>query len=75
MDDEKDKDELDELKGEVLLPEVDEELPIDEEDDPLLHKHIKKIHDEENPDEDSLDKLIDEELDGDDEPFDDVDNW
>jgi len=59
MDDEETKKDDDELKGEVLLPEVDDELPVDEEDeDPLLHKHGKKVHEEgENPDEDSLDVL------------------
>ena len=75
MDDEKDKDELDELKGEILLPETDDDLLGTEDDDLLLRKHIKKGHDDDNPDEDSLDKMIEEELDGDDEPYDDVDQW
>ena len=77
MDDEKDKDELDELKGEVLLPEADDDLLEGEEEDidPLLHKHQKKGHDGDEPEEDSLDKLIEEELDSDDDSYDDKDEW
>ena len=77
MDDEKDKDELDELKGEVLLPEADDDLLGDEEEeiDPLLsHKHSKKGHDDE-PEEDSLDAMIEEELDDDGDTYDDKDEW
>ncbi len=70
MDDEEKKEDLDELKGEVLLPEVDDELPLDEDDDLLLHKHVKKL----GEDEESLDDLAEaEEEELAEDSYDDVD--
>lgn len=83
--DEKDKDEVDLPEGEIdpdavapiIEPEDDLELPADDlgfggEDefgDPLI-KPVKKTADE----EESVDEAVEEE-DGEDEPYDDIDEW
>jgi hypothetical protein len=74
MDELEEKD--DELKGEVLLPENDDDgvLLEDGDDDLLLHKHGKKIHDD--TDEDSLESLADaEEEELAEDSYDDKDLW
>ena len=74
-EDELKKDDDGELKGEVLLPEADDDLLGEDEEDLLLPKHVKKEHGvDEESDVESLDALADEELE-EDEPYDDVDNW
>ena len=76
MDDDSNAKKEDELTGEVLLPENDDEMPIEDDfdDDFLGGKSKKKLSDDGH---ESLDDMADEELDdfGDEDSFDDNSDW